>query len=894
MIPTITLKCVGAPSDHAPMSLHLGGGPSTAHDGRVAATESSDRIPGHRVFAPGRRVLSAFGLVPRFAVVLVILTVPLTVISWGYVSGAAADRVFTQREIAGAAVLAATIDPMAVSIAGRWSPTEGSTLADASAPLAAAVTDHADMFELEPLWRSASVSLQGAVDRADTAAFAEATDALGDFIVEVADHSNLTLDPELDTYYLMDAAQNRYPALLVAIGEAEHRIAALASGADSSAERWAAERDLARVVAAELDALATGHWTVAEETDEPAVRRRATERAALASQRADALDAAIDATTDGIAPAGNQASAATSAAQELALTSMPTTTEIRADWQQATDELARLLEARLDQMNDSSRRLLALALVCLAVALYLLLALFSGLLRPLRDMRSVLARAGDGDLSARVRTEGSDELADVSRSINDTVARVAAVNAELHRRATHDGLTGLPNRVRFVELLEEHMSVARPGAPIALAFVDLDSFKAVNDLHGHHNGDVVLRTVAERLQSATPSGTICSRLSGDEYALLFGPGVEPDAVRHAAQRVLGVIGEPIDLADRRGRIVLEGASLGLAFHDGTDGLDAEGLLAAADFAMYDAKSTAPGLVREFTTELAATVRRRASMRGELTRALAEPRRSGLTVAYQPIVDLRSQAVAGCEALARWTSPTLGVVSPAEFVPLAESIGLITTLGQYVLGEAAGQLARGQRRRPDLYMSVNVSALALSDGLLELQVEQAAAAAGVAPETFWLELTESAMMVDPQGAARRISSIRRLGHPVAIDDFGTGYSSLAYLHSLELSALKVDRSFVESLDDPTAATNRHILQMTLELARHLGLDIIAEGIETQAQHDALLDLGVTRGQGFFMHRPMTGEALEALLDAAAAPPMPALPPAHAPVDPPIVAPMSHAG
>ena len=192
------------------------------------------------------------------------------------------------------------------------------------------------------------------------------------------------------------------------------------------------------------------------------------------------------------------------------------------------------------------------------------------------------------------------------------------------------------------------------------------------------------------------------------------------------------------------------------------------------------------------------------------------------------------------------------------------------------------------------MSVNVSALALSDGLLELQVEQAAAAAGIAPETFWLELTESAMMVDPQGAARRISSIRRRGHPVAIDDFGTGYSSLAYLHSLELSALKVDRSFVESLDDPSAATNRHILQMTLELARHLGLDIIAEGIETQAQHDALIDLGVTRGQGFFMHRPMPGEALDALLADSTAPAASRVP-APVPVDPtPIVVPLSHVG
>ncbi|MCX6520066.1 MAG: EAL domain-containing protein [Actinobacteria bacterium] len=878
------------------MSLHRSAGPRSAHDGRASTAETTDRTgragrtSGHRAFAPGRRVLATFGLVQRFAVVLLILTVPLTVISWGYVSGAAADRDFTEREIAGVVVLEATIDPMAASVDGRWSPAGNSALVEAQAALAAAVADHADTIELDSPWRDVSTAVQGAIDGGDASAHADAADALRDFIVDVGDRSNLTLDPELDSYYLMDAAQYRYPTLLVTLGEAEQRVEGFATSRDSVAERWSAERDLARLVAAELDALAAGHWTVADETDDPVVRVRATERAILASRRADSIDAAIDGVAaDGIAADGIGTTDAALDAQEAALASMPTTAEISADWKQVTDELAGLLDARLDSMNDSSRRLLALALVCLAVALYLLLSLFSGLLRSLRDMRDVLARAGNGDLTARVRPEGSDELADVSRSINDTVASVAAVNAELRRRATHDGLTGLPNRGHFVELLQERMALARPGASIALAFVDLDSFKAVNDLHGHHNGDVVLRTVAERLQSATPSGTICSRLAGDEYALLLGPGVEPDVVRAAAQRVLGVIGEPIDLADQRVRIVLEGASLGLAFHDGTDGLDAEGLLAAADFAMYDAKSTAPGLVREFTTELAATVRRRASMRSELTRALAEPRRSGLTVAYQPIVDLRSQAVAGCEALARWTSPTLGVVSPAEFVPLAESIGLITTLGQYVLGEAAQQLARGQHHRPDLYMSVNVSALALTDGLLELQVEQAASAAGIAPETFWLELTESAMMVDPEVAARRISSIRRRGHPVAVDDFGTGYSSLAYLHSLELSALKVDRSFVESLDDPAAATNRHILQMTLELARHLGLDVIAEGIETQAQHDALVDLGVTRGQGFFMHRPMPGEALDALLGGPSAPSVD-----PSPTVAPDVAPLSHVG
>jgi diguanylate cyclase (GGDEF)-like protein len=838
--------------------------------GHQASTREA-RSRAHRVFAPGRKVLAALGLVQKFTLVLVILAVPLTFISWGYMSGSAHDRTFTEREIAGTDVLIASVDLLVVTVEHRSAPIGAAAIETARARLIAALNDHGDMLGVRDEWATTDFAIKTAlgVGRQNSFVRAAAVDSIRRFIVTVGDQSNLTLDPELDTYYLMDASQYRYPALLAIAGEHEFRATVLDAAGTPLPSRWQAVVDLARVMSVELTSLSSGQDTVARETSDRSVQLRAASRADDALTRAGALDRALGGAIgvgwlDTTAALDPTTVLDTVEAQTAALAAMPTTGDLHGDWTANLEELHRLLERRLEGMTSSYHRFLAGAALCLAMAVYLLLSLFSGLLRSLRDIRGVLTRAGGGDLTAMVKPVGSDELAEVSRAINDTVARVAAAQAELERRATHDGLTGLPNREHFVELLEARMAIAPSGAPLALGFVDLDSFKSVNDLHGHHNGDEVLRVVADRLQECTPPGSICARLAGDEYAVLLAPGLSRSVSREVMQQVLRSLSEPIALVDGGGQALIEGASLGLAFYDGTDPLDAEGLLAAADFAMYEAKSTAPGLVREFTVELAAAVRRRSTMRSELTRAMQDPHRWGFSVAYQPIVDLRSNEIVGSEALARWATPTLGRVAPSEFIPLAESIGLISALGQFVLGDAAAQLARGQARRPDLFMSVNVSALALADGHLEAHVDDATRGAGVRPETFWLELTESAMMIDPPGAARRIAAIRRRGHPVAIDDFGTGYSSLSYLHSLELSALKIDRSFVEAIDDPAATSKRHILNMMLELARHLGLDIVAEGIESPRQLDALVDYGVRRGQGFLLHRPMPGPALDQLL------------------------------
>ena len=452
----------------------------------------------------------------------------------------------------------------------------------------------------------------------------------------------------------------------------------------------------------------------------------------------------------------------------------------------------------------------------------------------------------------------------MSRAINHAVAKVAEAQAELQYRARHDGLTGLLNRRSFVEALQERIDANDQRSPVVLCFIDLDGFKSINDLHGHHTGDLVLKVVAERLRGTMPDAATSARLAGDEFAVLLPSGVHADAGRQLAGAVNGVLRQPIEIPGHQGTIVLAGASVGLAVHEGRSDIDAEGLLSTADFAMYDAKSSASGLVREFTDDLAEAVRRRLALHGDLVSAFERGDRAGLWVAYQPIVDLRSDSIVGCEALARWDHPRLGSVSPAEFIPVAEAHGLIGALRHNVVSVAAGQLAQWQRIDPELYLSVNVSANELSGGMLEFEVARALDAAGVSSRDVWIELTESAMLEDPAGAARTISLLRRHGHPVAIDDFGTGYSSLSHLHSLELSALKVDRSFTSALDDPTDGTGRKILEMTVELARQLDMGIVAEGIESQAQVEALRVLEVQWGQGFHLHRPAPAERITELI------------------------------
>jgi diguanylate cyclase (GGDEF)-like protein len=456
--------------------------------------------------------------------------------------------------------------------------------------------------------------------------------------------------------------------------------------------------------------------------------------------------------------------------------------------------------------------------------------------------------------------EARDAL-DILRSQVALALERAGLAAELARRASVDPLTGLANRSLLTRRLREALAGlgAQDGTP-ALLLLDLDDFKTINDSLGHSHGDEVLLVVAGRLRACLQPAELAARLGGDEFAVLL-PRVadEAEAVA-AAERLAASLRSPVIVS---GREVLTRASVGVRLARGGDE-DPERLLRDADMAMYAAKSTGRGAVRVFDTAMHTRAVERLDFEAALRRAVI---RQQFTVRYQPVVELASGRLAGLEALVRWDHPERGLVMPGEFVGLAEDTGLIVPIGRWVL-HAACQAARDWQRRFPLdrspFLSVNLSVRQLQQPDLLEDVAGALDASGLDPADLMLEITESVLATDQQAMLERLGGLRALGVHLAIDDFGTGYSSLAYLRHLPVDTLKLAMPFVEEL--LRGAEEAALTNAILRIADLLGLQVIAEGIEHQAQALELQGLGCRYGQGFHFARPLDQFAVEALLVA----------------------------
>jgi diguanylate cyclase (GGDEF)-like protein len=438
----------------------------------------------------------------------------------------------------------------------------------------------------------------------------------------------------------------------------------------------------------------------------------------------------------------------------------------------------------------------------------------------------------------------------------------ADLAAELARRASVDPLTGLANRAGFSRRLREALGglCDPPGPAPALLLLDLDDFKTINDSLGHSSGDEVLRVVAERLRGCLQPADLAARLGGDEFAVLV-PEVADEAEAVAlGERLAAILRTPVTVA---GREVLARASVGVRLARGGDE-DPERLLRDADMAMYAAKTAGRAGVRVFDTAMHTRAVQRLDFEAALRRAVI---RQQFTVRYQPVVELAGGRLAGMEALVRWDHPDRGLVMPGEFVSLAEDTGLIVPIGRWVL-HAACQAARDWQRRfplqPHPFLSVNLSVRQLQQPDLLEDVAGALGASGLDLGELMLEITESVLAADQQAMLERLGGLRALGVHLAIDDFGTGYSALAYLRSLPVDTLKLAKPFVDGLllgVEEAALTNA-----ILRIADLLDLQVIAEGIEQQAQARELERLGCRFGQGFHFARPLDQFAVEALLVA----------------------------
>ncbi len=450
------------------------------------------------------------------------------------------------------------------------------------------------------------------------------------------------------------------------------------------------------------------------------------------------------------------------------------------------------------------------------------------------------------------------------RGVGSDVTEQRASADKINRMARFDTLTGLPNRLQVNETLVRAMTEAEKwGGRCAFMMIDLDRFKAVNDTLGHPIGDRLLGRVSERLSQLMDDGALCGRLGGDEFAVVVRDARDSEAVERLAQRIIETLSRPYEVDQHTLHV---GASVGLAIGP-RDGRTAEMLIRSADLALYRAKDAGRGVYRAYEPQLHVQAEERRVLEMALRQALDK---NEMHLAYQPVVNADTGQLTGFEALLRWTSPQFGSVSPAKFIPLAEEARLIAPIGEWVVRTACAEAARWQG---NARVAVNVSPDQLGNPQFVTIVASALANSGLPAERLELEVTESVFMHEGLGATKVLERVLALGVRLSLDDFGTGYSSLGYLSRTKFSSIKIDRSFVQGASKGVREAIA-IIRAVVALAKSLGMATTAEGVETEAEHRMVQELGCTKVQGYFFGRPLPVEEARALAnrrwdDAAAA-------------------------
>jgi diguanylate cyclase (GGDEF)-like protein len=476
------------------------------------------------------------------------------------------------------------------------------------------------------------------------------------------------------------------------------------------------------------------------------------------------------------------------------------------------------------------------------------------LTRPISALDHAAQRMEEGE-TIEVRVETKDEIGRLAQSFNRMAAGIAEREKRITQLAFNDSLTGLPNRAYFRQDLDLELKQAeRRGRGLALLCVDLDNFKSVNDTLGHPVGDELLRAVAARV-SAHVGDAMVARLGGDEFTIILSQRDAQEAAGAVAGRLIAALAEPFDV---RGHELTIGASAGIAIAPG-DGGDADTLLKHADLALYQAKGEGGGTYRFFEAEMNVRTQARHKLETELRRAVAA---GEFELYFQPLFDLETNRIGSFEALIRWNHPTRGLVAPDEFIPLAEETGLIVPIGTWVIQEACRHAAKWPT---DVRVAVNVSSVQFRKPGLANVLIQALAASGVEPKRLEVEITESVFLESSETLVSVLHSLRTLGIRIALDDFGTGYSSLSYLQSFPFDKIKIDRSFIQQLLSRSGSTA--IVRAITDLARALGMETTAEGVENPEQLAELRLQGCSSVQGYLFSRPVNAAGVLKALAAA---------------------------
>jgi diguanylate cyclase (GGDEF)-like protein/PAS domain S-box-containing protein len=446
--------------------------------------------------------------------------------------------------------------------------------------------------------------------------------------------------------------------------------------------------------------------------------------------------------------------------------------------------------------------------------------------------------------------------------IGRNITQLKKNEEKITQLAYYDHDTGLLNKMRFTEKLEELLSRAKKKKrKLAILFIDIDRFKIINDSLGHYAGDLILKELAERIQEVLPSGSLLGRFSGDKFSLAITKQVAIEEVMKTGTQILQNIAKPILMNNQE---VFVSASIGVSWYP-DDGLDEHTLLKNADIAVNRSKNNGGNQITFFSNEMNDEAMKRLKMESYLRKAL---KKNEFFLCYQPLIDLHTGEIYGSEALIRWNHPKLGHVSPAEFIPLAEETGLIEEIGDWVLRTACKQNKQWHDMGlGKLSVSVNVSAHQFQQKNFLAKVKKALEESGLPPEYLILELTESAMLRNIDYSISVMKSLQELGVKVSIDDFGTGYSSLSYLRNLPINTLKIDRSFIDKMDIETS--DIAIVRAIITMSHGLQVKVVAEGVETKEQIELLRELNCHYAQGYYIHKPLLTEEFENVLRKTAA-------------------------
>jgi diguanylate cyclase (GGDEF)-like protein len=528
-----------------------------------------------------------------------------------------------------------------------------------------------------------------------------------------------------------------------------------------------------------------------------------------------------------------------------------------------------------DAMLAQALGTLTVVLLLTVVAVIASLLLTRRLVAPMRRLMRAARAVGAGRLDVYVPASSSDELGILTHAFNHMTQRLAESRAEVgnyqrtledkvaqrtrelevatahaYKLAQHDILTGLPNRSLLNQRLKQIFAQAqRSGLQVACLFLDFDHFKRINDTLGHDAGDQLLQAIAQRLTGAVRESDTVARLGGDEFVLIL-PGLDPAhatfEVMTVLQRVRESFQAPFRLADQTPTLT---CSVGVSVYP-LDAVDPVTLIKQADTAMYAAKEAGRNGYRFYTADMNARVQQRLQLETDMRRGLMDDE---FFLVYQPQIDLRSGRACGVEALVRWRDPQRGIVSPSEFIPIAEESGMIQALGARVLRDACRQVAQWHREGMMLRLAVNLSVQQLQHESWLAIVEEALASTALPPHYLDLEITESVIITHPERAVATLVKLKQMGVSITVDDFGTGYSSLSYLARLPIHGVKIDQRFVRGLEQNR--NDEAITQAIIALSHSLGLRVIAEGVETAAQLDYLKRHGCEEAQGFLIAHPL---------------------------------------